>query len=30
MKARYEARLAVAIEEEKKKIKENRKIKNTF
>lgn len=30
MKARYEARLAVAIEEEKKKLKENRKIKNTF
>lgn len=30
MKARYEARLAVAIEEEKKKLKENRKITNTF
>lgn len=30
MKARYEARLAAAIEEEKKKLKENRKIKNTF
>ena len=30
MKARYEARLAVAIEEEKKKLKENKKIKNTF
>lgn len=30
MKARYEARLAVAIEEEKKKLEENRKITNTF
>lgn len=30
MKARYEARLAAAIEEEKKKLKENRKITNTF